>query len=77
MDEVDTEGTAAAEQAAARAHDTTDEPDDIVDALEVAEAKYDKEHPEEAAGPGALLNHTMHSPFTLCVQLFTLVAKGG
>lgn len=65
MDDADTEGMAEAEQAAAKAHDTTDEPDDIMNALEAAEAKYDKAHPEEAAGPGALVIQTLHFIFTL------------
>lgn len=60
LDGADTAGTAEAEQAAADAHDKTDEPDDIMDALEAAEAKYDKAHPEEAAGPGALVIQTIH-----------------
>lgn len=60
LDDPDTAGTAEAEQAAADAHDRTDEPDDIMDALEAAEAKYDKAHPEEAAGPGALVILTIH-----------------
>ena len=67
MDDADTEGTAEAEQAAAKAHDTMDEPDDIVNALEAAEAKYDKAHPEEAVGPGALVIQTMHCNLYLYV----------
>ena len=56
LDNTDIEGTAEAEHAAAKAHDTTDEPDSIVDALEAAEAKYDEQHPEEAAGLYKLSN---------------------
>lgn len=55
LDDADAEGTAEAEQAAARAHDTTDEPNEIVNALEAAEAKYAKDHPEEAASPGVVM----------------------
>ena len=50
MDGPDLEGTAEAEEAAARAHKRSDDPDDVLDALEAAEAKYDETHPEEAAG---------------------------
>lgn len=67
LDEPDTAGTAEAEQAAADAHDKTDEPDDIMDALEAAEAKYDKAHPEEAAGPGALVIQTIYEAHTILV----------
>ena len=62
LDDTDMEGTAEAEQAAARAHDTTDEPDVIVDALEAAEAKYAKDHPEEAARPGTVIFCTLFIP---------------
>lgn len=55
MDDAETEGTAEAEHAAAQAHNITDEPDEIVNALEVAEAKYAKDHPEEAATPGTVI----------------------
>lgn len=55
LDDADTEGTAEAEQAAAQAHDVTDEPDEIVNALEAAEAKYAKDHPEDAANPGTVI----------------------
>lgn len=50
LDGPELEGTMEAEEAAARAHNRSDDPDDIMDALEAAEAKYDKAHPEEAAG---------------------------
>ncbi|KAA6424116.1 MAG: hypothetical protein FRX49_06075 [Trebouxia sp. A1-2] len=50
LDGPDLEGTTEAEEAATRAHKRSDDPDDIMDALEAAEAKYDKAHPEEAAG---------------------------
>ncbi len=50
MDGPDLEGITEAEEAAARAHNRSDDPDDVMDALEAAEAKYDKAHPEEAAG---------------------------
>ena len=77
MDEADTEGTAEAEQAAAKAHDATDEPDDIMNALEAAEAKYDKAHPEEAVGAGALVIQTMHFILTLNKKLSILWREVG
>ena len=39
-EEADAEGMAEAEQAAAAAHDKSHEPDDIIDALEAAEATH-------------------------------------
>jgi hypothetical protein len=50
LDGPDLEGTAEAEEAAARAHKRSDDPGDVLDELEAAEAEYDKAHPEEAAG---------------------------
>lgn len=67
LDSTDNEGTAEAEQAAAKAHDTTDEPDSIMDALEAAEAKYDEQHPEEAAGLHQLF--PLNSVYNICDHL--------
>ncbi len=50
LDGPDPEGTIEAEEAAARAHTRSDDPDDVINALEAAEANYDKAHPEETAG---------------------------
>ena len=50
MDGPDLEGTIEAEEAAARAHTRSDDPDDVIHALEAAEANYYKAHPEETAG---------------------------
>ena len=50
LDGPDTDGTAEAEEAAAKAHDKSDNPDDVMDALEAAEAVYNQAHPEETAG---------------------------
>ena len=59
MDESPTGGTAEAEEAAAEAHNKSNDPDDIIDALEAAEAKYDEAHPDDAAG--ALIHfHFIH-----------------
>lgn len=45
----------AAETAAAKAHGRSDDPDDIIDALETAEDKYDKSHPDSDATSGILV----------------------
>ena len=58
-EEVDAEGMAEAEQAAAAAHDKSHEPDDIIDALEAAEAKHEDLHPEEATHSGEHRHHAI------------------
>ena len=50
LDESPADGTAEAEEAAAEAHNRSNDPDDIIDALEAAEAKHDEAHPDNAAG---------------------------
>ena len=55
LDTPPTSGTAEAEEAAAKAHSKSDNPDDIMDALAAAEAKHNKTHPEDAASEYQLL----------------------
>ncbi|DBB01419.1 TPA: hypothetical protein ACH3X1_000083 [Trebouxia sp. C0004] len=50
------EGTKEAEEAAARAHNRSDDPDDIMDALEAAEAEYHKAQEEAAGSTGEALS---------------------
>ena len=69
MDGPDTDGTAEAEAAAAKAHDKSDNPDDVMDALEAAEAVYNQAHPEETAG-GLLLVLLIHTALHIAFPTF-------
>lgn len=64
MDGPEADGTAEAEEAAAKAHGKSDNPDDVMDALEAAEAVYNQAHPEETAGRLLLVLLTDIAPYT-------------